>query len=412
MLHDMVPGTEELLSKKNVKGYIGFDPTSDSLGVGNMVQIMSLMHFQRAGHRPVALVGGATGQVGDPSGKSAERNLLSLEQLHHNLECQKKQLENFLDFGGNNGAIMVNNLDWFSEMKLLDFIRDIGKHLTINYMMAKDSVQNRLENGMSFTEFTYQLIQGYDFYYLWKNHGVQLQMGGSDQWGNMLTGTELIRRKAGGEAFAITTPLIKKADGTKFGKTESGNVFLDASKTSAYKFYQFWINAADEDAGNFIRIFSLLDKEEIEAIEKAHAEAPHQRLLQKTIATEVTERVHGKEHLIKAQNASEILFGKATAEALSELSEREIEEVFEGVPAFEISRDKLGGGLDPISLLAEETSVFPSKGEARRSLQENALSINKSKIDLESRLNTSNLLQHKYLLVQKGKKNYYLIKAI
>ena len=412
MLHDMVPGTEELLSKKNVKGYIGFDPTSDSLGVGNMVQIMSLMHFQRAGHRPVALVGGATGQVGDPSGKSAERNLLSLEQLHHNLECQKKQLENFLDFGGNNGAIMVNNLDWFSEMKLLDFIRDIGKHLTINYMMAKDSVQNRLENGMSFTEFTYQLIQGYDFYYLWKNHGVQLQMGGSDQWGNMLTGTELIRRKAGGEAFAITTPLIKKADGTKFGKTESGNVFLDASKTSAYKFYQFWINAADEDAGNFIRIFSLLDKEEIEAIEKAHAESPHQRLLQKTIATEVTERVHGKDHLIKAQNASEILFGKATAEALSELSEREIEEVFEGVPAFEISRDKLGGGLDPISLLAEETSVFPSKGEARRSLQENALSINKSKIDLESRLNTSNLLQHKYLLVQKGKKNYYLIKAI
>ncbi len=412
MLHDMVPGTEELLSKKNIKGYIGFDPTSDSLGVGNMVQIMSLMHFQRAGHRPVALVGGATGQVGDPSGKSAERNLLSLDQLHHNLECQKKQLEKFLDFGGNNGAIMVNNLDWFSEMKLLDFIRDIGKHLTINYMMAKDSVQNRLETGMSFTEFTYQLIQGYDFYFLWKHHGVQLQMGGSDQWGNMLTGTELIRRKAGGEAFALTTPLIKKADGTKFGKTESGNVFLDASKTSAYKFYQFWINAADEDAGNFIRIFSLLGREEIEEIEKNHAEAPHLRILQKTIASEVTERVHGKKQLIKAQNASEILFGRATAEALSELSEQEIEEVFEGVPAFEISRDKLGEGLDPISLLAEETSVFSSKGEARRSLQENALSINKSKIDLESRMNTSNLLQHKYMLVQKGKKNYYLIKAI
>lgn len=411
MLHDHIPGTEELLNKGKVKGYIGFDPTADSLGVGNMVQVMTLMHFQQAGHQPVALIGGATGMVGDPSGKSAERNLLSTDDLLHNLEGQKKQLEKFLDFSGSSPAIMVNNYDWFKDFHLLDFIREVGKHISINYMLAKDSVQNRLENGMSFTEFTYQLIQGYDFYYLWKNHGVNLQMGGSDQWGNMLTGTELIRRMSAGEAFAITTPLIKKADGTKFGKTESGNIWLDPAKTSPYKFYQFWINASDEDVANYIRIFSLLSRAEIEALETEHQKAPHLRLLQKTLAEEITARVHDRDALKRAVDASEILFGKSTAESLAALSEQDIEDIFEGVPSFNISRNTLEEGLDPIALLSDTTQVFASKSEARRSLQENGVSINKLKINLESRVNAGNLLLHKYLIVQKGKKNYYLIKA-
>jgi tyrosyl-tRNA synthetase len=411
MLHDMIPGTEALLNKESVKGYIGFDPTADSLGIGNMVQVMTLLHFQQCGHQPVALVGGATGMVGDPSGKSEERNFLSEDLLVHNLECQKKQLEKFLNFSGDNAASIVNNYDWFKDFTFLQFIRDVGKYITVNYMMAKDSVQNRLENGMSFTEFSYQLVQGYDFYWLWKNKGIQLQMGGSDQWGNIVTGTELIRKKDGGEAFALTTKLLMKADGTKFGKSESGNVWLDAAKTSPYKFYQFFLNVADEDVPKVVRIFSLSEKETIEALEKEHLAAPHLRTLQKTLAEEMVVRVHGTEALKKAKEASEILFGKSTTEALQQLSESEILEVFEGVPTFDISKDKLSGS-DWVSILGEHTKVFGSKGEARRSLQENAVSINKEKITIDTVVDTNQLLNGKYFLVQKGKKSYYLIKAI
>lgn len=411
MLHDMIPGTEALLNKESVKGYIGFDPTADSLGIGNMVQVMTLLHFQQCGHQPVALVGGATGMVGDPSGKSEERNFLSEDLLVHNLECQKKQLEKFLNFSGANAASIVNNYDWFKDFTFLQFIRDVGKYITVNYMMAKDSVQNRLENGMSFTEFSYQLVQGYDFYWLWKNKGIQLQMGGSDQWGNIVTGTELIRKKDGGEAFALTTKLLMKADGTKFGKSESGNVWLDAAKTSPYKFYQFFLNVADEDVPKVVRIFSLLEKETIEALEKEHVAAPHLRTLQKALAEEMVMRVHGTEALKKAKEASEILFGKSTTEALQQLSENEILEVFEGVPTFDISKDKLSGS-DWVSILGEHTKVFGSKGEARRSLQENAVSINKEKITIDTVVDTNQLLNGKYFLVQKGKKSYYLVKAI
>lgn len=412
MLHDMMPGTEELLNQEIVTAYIGFDPTADSLGVGNLVQIMTLMHFQRSGHKPMALIGGATGMVGDPSGKSAERNLLDLETLINNQEKQKAQLMKFLDFDcGENSAVMVNNYDWFMEFDFLSFIRTVGKHISINYMLAKDSVKNRLENGMSFTEFSYQLIQGYDFYYLWKNKGVKLQMGGSDQWGNITTGTELIRRMGAGEAFALTTPLIKKADGTKFGKSEGGNVWLDPERTSPYQFYQFWLNSADGDAETFIKIFSLKVRAEIEALIAEHREAPHMRLLQKALAEEITERVHSKKELQKALEASEILFGNATEDALRKLDERTLLNVFEGVPQFTIELAELESGINIVDFLAQSTQVFPSKGEARKMVQANGVAINKSKVDLEKVISPADLLNQNYILVQKGKKNYFLIRV-
>jgi tyrosyl-tRNA synthetase len=410
MLHDMIPGTEELLNHEMVTAYIGFDPTADSLGVGNLVQIMTLMHFQRAGHKPMALIGGATGMVGDPSGKSAERNLLDLETLRHNQERQKAQLMKFLDFDcGPNSAVLTNNYDWFKDFSFLGFIREAGKHISINYMLAKDSVKNRLETGMSFTEFSYQLIQGYDFYHLWKNEGVKLQMGGSDQWGNITTGTELIRRMGGGEAFALTTPLIKKADGTKFGKSEGGNVWLDPERTSPYQFYQFWLNSADADAENYIKIFSLKGRDELEALIAQHREAPHMRLLQKALAAEITERVHSKEELENAMEASEILFGNATEDALRKLDERTLLSVFEGVPQFTVAKSDLEAGINIVDFLAQSTQVFPSKGEARKMVQANGVAINKSKVDLEKIITTADLLNGRYILAQKGKKNYYLI---
>lgn len=410
MLHDAMPGTEDLLNKEQVSGYIGFDPTADSLGVGNLVQIMTMVHFQRAGHKPFALVGGATGMVGDPSGKSQERNLLDIEQLRHNQNSQQAQLEKFLDFDcGANSAEIVNNYDWFKDFDFLSFIREVGKHISVNYMMAKDSVKNRLDSGMSFTEFSYQLIQGYDFYHLWKERGVKLQMGGSDQWGNITTGTELIRRMAGGEAFAITTPLIKKADGTKFGKTEGGNIWLDPERTSPYKFYQFWLNAADDDSKGFMRIFSLKSREEIEALEKEHDEAPHMRLLQKALAEEVTARVHSKADLENALRASEILFGKGTEESLRQLDEATLLAVFDGVPRFSISRDALAAGIPIIDLLAEHSQVFPSKGEARKMIQGNGVALNKTKVNLDKEVGTEDLLNDHIILAQRGKKNYYLL---
>lgn len=413
MLQDIMPGTEELLTKEVVTGYIGFDPTSDSLGVGNMVQIMTLLHFQKAGHKPIALVGGATGMVGDPSGKSAERNLLDEATLNHNLNSQKKQLEKFLDFNcGPNSAEIVNNYDWFKGFSFLEFIRDVGKHITVNYMMSKDSVKNRLENGMSFTEFSYQLVQGYDFYYLWKNKGIKLQMGGSDQWGNIVTGTELIRRKDGGEAFALTTPLIKKADGTKFGKTESGNVWLDRAKTSPYKFYQFWLNASDADAKTYIRIFTLFTKDEIEALEVEHEKAPHLRVLQKALAKDITIRVHSEEDYNAAVEASQILFN-GTIEDLGKLSEDLFLDIFDGVPQFDISKTDLQAGIPVIDLLADKTKVFPSKGEARKMIQGGGVALNKSKVeDLEMKVSANYLINNKYILIQKGKKNYFVLKAI
>ena len=410
MLHDMIPGTEELLNQEMVTAYIGFDPTADSLGVGNLVQIMTLMHFQRAGHKPMALIGGATGMVGDPSGKSAERNLLDLETLRNNQERQKAQLMKFLDFDcGPNSAVLTNNYDWFKDFSFLGFIRDAGKHISINYMLAKDSVKNRLETGMSFTEFSYQLIQGYDFYHLWKNNGVKLQMGGSDQWGNITTGTELIRRMGGGEAFALTTPLIKKADGTKFGKSEGGNIWLDPERTSPYQFYQFWLNSADADAENYIKIFSLKGRDELETLIAQHREAPHMRQLQKALAAEITERVHSKEELENAMEASEILFGNATEDALRKLDERTLLSVFEGVPQFSVSKSEIESGVGIVDFLAQSTQVFPSKGEARKMVQANGVAINKSKVDLEKKMSAEDLLNGKYILAQKGKKNYYLI---
>jgi tyrosyl-tRNA synthetase len=412
MLHDIMPGTEELLNKESVAGYIGFDPTSDSLGVGNLVQMMTLLHFQRAGHKPIALVGGATGMVGDPSGKSQERNLLSEDILQHNLNCQRKQLEKFLDFSGQNAAEIVNNYDWFKDFKFLDFIRDVGKHITISYMMAKDSVQTRLESGISFTEFTYQLVQGYDFYFLWKNKNAKLQMGGSDQWGNIVTGTELIRRKEGGEAFALTTKLIAKADGTKFGKSESGNIWLDPKKTSPYKFYQFWLNASDADAANYIRIFTVMKKEEIETLEKEHVAAPHLRVLQKTLAKDITIRVHSEKDYEAAVDASEILFGNSATEKLKTLSEEMLLDVMDGVPQSEVDKNIFTDGVNFIELLAEKTNIFPSKGEARKMIQAGGVSMNKLKIaDINFKVAAGDLLNNRYLLVQKGKKNYFLVKA-
>ena len=412
MLHDIMPETEELLTSEMVSGYIGFDPTADSLGVGNMVQIMTLVHFQRAGHKPIALVGGATGMVGDPSGKSAERNLLDLETLQHNLDCQKKQLEKFLDFDcGANSAEIVNNYDWFKEFDFLGFIRDVGKHMSVNYMMAKDSVKKRLDTGMSFTEFSYQLIQGYDFYHLWKSNGVKLQMGGSDQWGNITTGTELIRRLGRGSAHALTTPLIKKADGTKFGKSEGGNVWLDPARTSPYAFYQFWLNASDADAENYIKIFSIKSREEIEALIAEHAEAPFKRALQKALAEEITVRVHSQADLDNALAASQILFGKATEDQLRSLDRATLESVFEGVPQFELAASDLEGGLDIVEALAEHTAVFPSKGEARKMVQGNGVAINKTKVGVDKVLTKDDVVAGGLIIVQKGKKNYFLVKV-
>lgn len=416
MIQDIMPGTEELLQKEMVSGYIGFDPTSDSLHIGSLVPILLLVHMQRAGHKPYALVGGATGMVGDPTGKSEERNLLSEEVLLFNQAGVHKQLSKFLDFtpGKPNAAVMVNNYDWFKDFSFLDFIRDVGKHITVNYMMAKDSVKKRLDSevGMSFTEFTYQLIQGYDFYWLYKNRNCKLQMGGSDQWGNIVTGTELVRRKAGGEAFAFTCPLIKKADGGKFGKTEKGNVWLDAKKTSPYQFYQFWLNASDSDATIWIKIFTLLPKEEIESLLAQHETAPHERALQKKLAEEVTTFVHSREDYEFAVKASEILFGNATTEIVQSLSEEQLLQVMEGVPSIEIKSDALAEGYEIVSFLAD-TQIFPSKGEARKMWQAGGLGLNKSKITTEkTHIHTSDLLRGKYLLVQKGKKNYYLVKAV
>jgi tyrosyl-tRNA synthetase len=408
MIHDIMPGTEEQFEKEMTSAYIGFDPTADSLHIGSLVQIMILVHLQRCGHKPFALVGGATGMVGDPSGKSKERNLLDENTLNHNLACVQKQLEQFLDFDcGENSAEVVNNYDWFKEFNFLEFIRDVGKHISVNYMMAKDSVKNRLETGMSFTEFSYQLVQGYDFYWLWKNKNCKVQLGGSDQWGNIVTGTELVRRKGGGKAFAITTPLIKKADGGKFGKTETGNVWLDKAKTSPYKFYQFWLNASDEDAKNYIKIFTLLSQSAIEKLITEHDETPHLRVLQKAIADEVTTRVHSAEDLEMAINASSILFGKSTADDLKSLDEDTFLSVFEGVPQFEMSKADLGLGI--LDIVAEKTQIFASKGEARRMIKSNAVSINKEKITEAVQLSENNLLNGKYILAQKGKKNYFLI---
>ncbi|MFM2019365.1 MAG: hypothetical protein RL007_3021, partial [Bacteroidota bacterium] len=399
MLQDVMPGTEELLNKEMVTGYIGFDPTADSLGVGNLVQIMTLLHFQQCGHKPIALVGGATGMVGDPSGKSAERNLLSEDILAHNLACQKKQLEKFLDFNcGANSATIVNNYDWFKNMSFIEFIRDTGKHITVNYMMAKDSVKKRIagedREGMSFTEFTYQLVQGYDFYYLWKHNGVKLQMGGSDQWGNIVTGTELIRRKDGGEAWALTTPLIKKADGTKFGKTESGNIWLDPKRTSPYEFYQFWLNAGDADAGTYIRIFTLKTKDEIEALESQHKEAPHLRVLQKALADDITTRVHGEAELKLAIAASEVLFGKGTIDQLSAFSDEQFVSVFQGagVPVFETSSDSIAQGISIVEL-TKNAGLTASNGEAIKLIKGNGLALNKVKVsDQQMIVNQANLI--------------------
>jgi tyrosyl-tRNA synthetase len=412
MIHDIMPGTEELLAREMTSGYIGFDPTADSLHIGHLVQIMTLLHFQQCGHKPYALVGGATGMVGDPSGKSAERNLLSEEVLRHNEACVKNQLEKFLDFSsGSNSAEMVNNYDWFKGFSFLDFIRDVGKHITVNYMMAKDSVQKRLETGLSFTEFTYQLVQGYDFYWLYKHKNCKLQMGGSDQWGNIVTGTELIRRKENGEAFALTTQLIKKADGTKFGKTEGGNVWLDPKRTSPYKFYQYWLNTSDEDAANFIKIFTQLTKEEIDAITSAHNQAPHTRRLQSELAKDITIRVHSKEDYETAVKASSILFGNSVTEDLQRLDEDTLLAVLEGVPMVTISRALWESCNSVTDLLSEltQTKIFPSKGEARKMIQGGGVSINKIKISDPAQKPTFGLLQNKYLLAQKGKKNYYLI---
>ena len=408
MIHDIMPGTQEQFAKEMTSAYIGFDPTADSLHIGSLVQIMILVHLQKAGHKPFALVGGATGMVGDPSGKSKERNLLDEETLNHNLKCMQAQLEKFLDFDcGENSAEVVNNFDWFKEFSFLDFIRDVGKHMSVNYMMAKDSVKSRLETGMSFTEFSYQLVQGYDFYWLWKNKKCMVQLGGSDQWGNIVTGTELIRRKGGGQAFAVTTPLIKKADGGKFGKTEEGNVWLDKTKTSPYKFYQFWLNSSDEDAKNYIKIFTLKSQEEINSIITEHEQAPHLRVLQKALADEVTTRVHSAEDLEMAIKASNILFGKSTADDLKSLDEDTFLSVFDGVPQFEVSANDFDCGI--VDFLAEKTQVFASKGEARRMLKSNAVSINKEKVNEEKQISSTDLISNKYILVQKGKKNYFLI---
>lgn len=411
MVQDMMPETEDHLNQAMRTGYIGFDPTASSLHIGNLATIMLLKHLQLAGHKPVALVGGATGMIGDPSGKSEERNLLNEEQLRYNQACIKKQLELFLSFEGDNAALVVNNYDWFSEFSLIRFLREVGKHLTVNYMMAKDSVKKRLETGISYTEFTYQLLQGYDYYYLWKNHGVTLQMGGSDQWGNIVSGTELIRRMEGGEAYAVTTPLVTKADGSKFGKSESGNVWLDPSMTSPYKFYQFWINVSDEEAPMLIRRFTLLDKTTIENLELEHTAAPHLRLLQKRLAEEVTRMVHGEEQLNQAMKASEVLFGKSDAAALAALPESLLLEVFEGVPKATVQASDL---QQPLPVLLSESSsftIFSSRGEARKMIEGGGVSINKTKAELSNEWQLPALMHNRYLVVQRGKKQYFLLEV-
>ena len=415
MIHDIMPGTREQLEKEMTTAYVGIDPTADSLHIGHLVSVMIMKHFQNCGHKPIILVGGATGMIGDPSGKSLERNLLDEATLRHNQQSIKKQIGRLLDFNSDapNAAVMVNNYDWMKELSFLDFIRDIGKLITVNYMMAKDSVKKRFNGegeGMSFTEFSYQLVQGYDFLHLYQTHGCKLQLGGSDQWGNITTGTELIRRKIGGEAFALTCPLIKKADGTKFGKTESGNIWLDARYTSPYKFYQFWLNVSDQDAESYIKIFTLLDRQTIESLIERHRQAPHLRELQKTLAREITCMVHSEQEYEKAAEASQILFGSASVEALKALDEQTLLQVFEGVPQFEMAKSEIEAGVDIIELTAEKCSVFPSKGEARKLIQGGGVAINKVKVaDTARRIDSSDLISGKYIVVQKGKKNYFLI---
>ena len=420
MLAQMMPGTEELLAKEMVTAYLGTDPTADSLHIGHLCGIMMLRHFQRCGHKPIILVGGATGMIGDPSGKSQERNLLNAETLYHNQECIKAQVARFLDFDPKlpNAAEMVNNYDWMKDFTFLDFAREVGKHITVNYMMAKDSVQKRLNgearDGLSFTEFTYQLLQGYDFLHLYRTKNCKLQLGGNDQWGNITTGTELIRRTLGAdcEAFALTCPLITKADGKKFGKTESGNIWLDPKRTSPYQFYQFWLNVSDDDAEKYIKIFTNITQEECTQLVAEHSQAPHLRLLQRRLAQDVTILVHGEANYQAAVEASNILFGNATAETLHKIDETTLLQVFEGVPQFEISRTELEAGIRPLDLLAEKTQIFASKGEARKMMQANGFSMNKEKLtDTETPITASELLNGKYLLFQKGKKNYYLVVA-
>jgi len=419
MLHDIMPGTEEQLQKEMTSAYVGIDPTANSLHIGHLVSVMMLKHFQTAGHKPLVLVGGATGMIGDPSGKSQERNLLDEETLRYNQNCLKKQLEKLLDFNSDieNKAEMVNNYDWMKEYSFLDFIRDIGKHITVNYMMAKDSVKKRIgeesKTGMSFTEFSYQLVQGTDFYHLYKEKNCKLQMGGSDQWGNITTGTELIRRKASGEAFALTCPLITKADGNKFGKTEEGNVWLDPELTTPYKFYQFWLNVSDEDAEKYIKIFTMLSKEEIDSLISEHREEPHRRILQQRLAKEMTVMVHSEGDYNTAVSASKILFGKSTTEELKTIDEKTFLSVFDGVPMFDVEKSKLDTGVNILNLLAEETQIFPSKGDLRRTIKGGGVSLNKEKVAGEEiTISSERLLNDKYLLVQKGKKNYFLIRAI
>jgi tyrosyl-tRNA synthetase len=411
MIHNVMPGTEELLMKEMTTAYVGIDPTADSLHIGHLVGVMMLTHLQRCGHRPLVVLGGATGMIGDPSFKSEERKLLTIEQIEYNKSCIENQLSKFMDFKSDapNKAEVLNNYDWTKGWSFLDFIRDIGKHITVNYMMAKDSVKKRLETGLSFTEFSYQLLQGYDFKFLYENYNCRLQMGGSDQWGNITTGTELIRRMLQGDAYALTCPLITKADGGKFGKTEKGNIWLDAEKTSPYAFYQFWLNTSDEDAKKFIKIFTLFSKEEVESMISAHEKEPHLRELQKTLAKDMTIRVHGEKEFNSAIEASEILFGKGTTETLKNLDEKTLLSVFDGVPMFEMDRNSLNEGINIIDLVAEKTNVLASKSEARRTLKENALSINKTKITEDYICTDSDLLNNKYILIQKGKKNYYLI---
>jgi len=415
MIHDIMPGTEELLSKEITAGYVGFDPTASSLTIGNLVTIMMLVHFQKAGHKPIALIGGATGMIGDPSGRSDERNFLSEDTLRHNQNAIKKQLEKFLDFNaGEASAEIVNNYDWFKDFGFLGFLRDVGKHLTVNYMVAKDSVKKRLEAGLTFTEFSYQLLQGYDYQHLYKNKNVKLQMGGSDQWGNITSGTELIRRMDGGEAFALTCPLITKADGTKFGKSAGGNIWLDADMTSPYKFYQFWLNAADEDVLKWIRIFTLLSKTEIETLEIQHATAPHERILQKALAKDITIRVHSEDEYIKAVKASEILFGKSATEDLVAVDEKTLLAIFEGVPQVEISINDYSNAATVTDLLSvvSNSVICASKGEARKLISGGGISINKNKLESPDQAVDFELLQGKYLLVQKGKKNYFLLSIV
>jgi tyrosyl-tRNA synthetase len=417
MMHDSMPGTEEHLNEKMRSAYVGFDPTADSLHIGNLVPIMLLAHLQRSGHRPVALVGGATGMIGDPSGKSSERNLLDEKTLRHNQECVKKQLASFLDFksGKENDAVLVNNYDWMKEIGFLEFIRDVGKHITVNYMMAKDSVKNRISgegtDGMSFTEFTYQLVQGYDFYHLYKEMNCSLQMGGSDQWGNITTGTELVRRKASGKAYALTCPLITKSDGSKFGKSEGGNIWLDPKRTSPYKFYQYWLNTSDEDAEKYIKIFTFLDRSEIETIIEEHKTAPHQRMLQKRLAKEVTITVHNEEEFENALTASEVLFGKSTADDFRKLNEATFLDVFEGVPQAEVEMSDIEAGLDMIGALSAKTGFLNSNGEARRALKENSVSVNKEKVKEEYTITKSDLINNKFVIINKGKKNTYIIRT-